>query len=116
MTPGKTRALGWLVLTHGVSHAMLTYRDWRMPVSIDAIPVTLCALATVGFLTAAIGLIGARRLDATIGPLLVLASGFSLVGIVQLGDPTAWFSGFCDAGLFALGVWRGYAGWPAHAG
>jgi hypothetical protein len=68
----------------------------------------------VGFVAAGLGLLGLRPLDRAISPLLVLASGLSLVAIVRFADPSLWFGGACNVALLLLGLWRGYGGWPAH--
>lgn len=115
MTPRIVRVLGWLVIGHGVSHATLAWHvGWTATVWIDAIPAALYAIGMIGFLSAGAGLLGVHPLDTAVGPLLVLASGLSFVAIVQFGDPVLWFGGFCDVGLLAIGVWRGYRGWPAQ--
>ena len=117
MTLAVVRVLGWLVVAHGLSHAILAVRGgWTASLWIDAIPTALYAVGMVGFLSAGAGLLGVRPLDAAIGPLLVLASGLSLVAIVQFGQPALWFGGLCDAGLLVIGLWRGYTGWPAPVG
>lgn len=115
MTAAMTSALGWLVIAHGLSHLMLALRQGlAASVWIDAIPAVLYATGMVGFVAAGLGLLGLRPLNAGVGPVLVLASGLSLVAIVQFGDPALWFGGVCDVGLLALGIWRGYTGWPVH--
>ncbi len=109
------RIFGWLVIAHGLSHAVLPMRGSLAPLMTgDWIPVALYAVSTVGFVSAGLGLLGMRPLDRKISPLLVLASGWSLVAIFCLGDPGLWFGAACNVALLLLGLWRAYGGWPAH--
>jgi hypothetical protein len=115
MTPAKMRVLGWLVLAHGVLHATLVFQQGLTPLLwTDAIPAALYATSMIGLLIAGLGLVGVRCVDAAVGPLLVLASGLSLVAIAKFGEPVSWLGGVCVAVLLVIGVWRGYTGWPAH--
>jgi hypothetical protein len=116
MSLGVVRVLGWLVIAHGVSHAVLPLRGSLGPsIAIDDwIPVGLYATGMVGFVTAGLGLLGLKPLDRAISPLLVLASGLSLIAIVRFADPTLWFGAVCDAVLLLLGLWRAVGGWPTH--
>ena len=116
MALGMVRALGWLVIAHGLSHAVLPLRGSIEPAMLidDWTPVVLYGVAMVGFVAAGLGLLGLRPLDGAISPLLVLASGLSLVAIVRFSDPTLWFGGACDGALLLLGLWRAYGGWPTH--
>jgi hypothetical protein len=68
----------------------------------------------IGFVAAGLGILGLRPLDKAISPLLVLASGLSLVAIVRFADSTLWFGAACDVALLLIGLWRAYGGWPAH--
>jgi hypothetical protein len=110
------RVLGWLVIAHGLSHAVLPLRGSIEPALLvdDWTPVILYGIAMVGFVAAGLGLLGVRPFDAAISPVLVLSSGFSLVAIVRFADPSLWFGGAWDVALLALGLWRAYGGWPAH--
>lgn len=112
------RVLGWLVIAHGLSHAVLPLRGSTAPAWLieDWVPVGLYMIGMVGFVGAGLGMLGLRPLDRAISPVLVLASGLSLVAIVRLGDPTLWFGAGVDAGLLVIGLWRAYGGWPAHPG
>jgi hypothetical protein len=115
MAPGMVRALGWLVIADGLSHAVLPMRGWLAPtLSIDDwTPVGLYGVGMVGLLAAGSGLLGLRPLDRAISPLLVLASGLSLVAIARLADPILWFGAACDVVLLLVGLWRARGGWPA---
>ena len=117
MPLGVARVLGWLVIAHGLAHAVLPMRvSLTSTMTIDDwIPVGLYAIGMVAFVAAGLGLVGVRRLAGAISPLLVLASGLSLVAIFRFGDRTLWFGGFCDAALLLVGLWRGYGGWSAHS-
>ena len=116
MALGMVRILGWLVIAHGLSHAVLPLRGSLAPAMLinDWTPVGLYSIGMVGFVAAGLGLLGLRPLDRAISPLLVLASGLSLVAIVRFADPSLWFGGACDIALLLLGLWRAYGGWPAH--
>ena len=110
------RILGWLVIAHGVSHAVLPLRGSLAPaIAIDDwTPALLYAFSMVGFVAAGLGLLGLRPFERAISPLLVPSSALSLVAIVRFGDPTLWFGGVCDVGLLLVGLWRASGGWPAH--
>lgn len=109
------RILGWLVITHGLSHAVLPMRGSLAPtLHGEWIPIALYGSGMVGFVAAGLGLLGLRPLDRAISPLLVLASALSFVGIVVMEDPTLWFGAACDVALLLVGLWRAYGGWPVH--
>jgi hypothetical protein len=116
MALGIVRVLGWLVIAHGLSHAVLPLRGSLAPAMLvdDWTPVVLYGIAMVGFVAAGLGILGLRPLDSAISPLLVLASGLSLVAIVRFADPSLWFGGACDVAILLLGLWRAYGGWPQH--
>jgi hypothetical protein len=116
MSLATVRILGWLVIAHGLSHAVLPLRGSLGPtISIDDwIPVGLYTIGMVGFVTAGLGILGLKPLDRAISPVLVLSSGLSLVAIVRFADPTLWFGALCDVLLLAIGLWRAYGGWPEH--
>ena len=112
---GVVRVLGWLVIAHGLSHAVLPLRGSLAPSLVgDWIPALLYACALVGFLAAGLGLLGLEPLDRAISPVLVLSSGLSLVAIARFGDPGLWFGAIGDVSLLGLGLWRAYEGWPEH--
>jgi hypothetical protein len=116
MALGTVRVLGWIVIAHGLSHAVLPLRGSLAPAMLigDWTPVLLYAIAMAGFVAAGLGLLGLRPLDRAISPLLVLASGLSLVAIARFNDPSLWFGGTIDAALLMTGLWRAYGGWPQH--
>lgn len=116
MTLRTVRILGLLVIAHGVSHAVLPLRGSFAPGMLvdDWTPALLYGVATVAFVAAGLGLLGFRPVDRVISPLLVLASGLSLVAIVRFADPTLWFGAACDVALLLVGLWRAYGGWPVH--
>jgi hypothetical protein len=115
MRLGIVRVLGWLVIGHALSHAVLPLRGSLAPtLTGDWVPVVLYSVSLVGFLAAGLGLLGLRPFDRGISPLLVLASGLSLVAIARLGDSTLWFGAAFDVVLLAVGLWRAYGGWPDH--
>lgn len=109
------RILGWLVIAHGLSHAVLPMRGFLEPVLRgDWMRVGLYGVGTVGFVGAGLGLLGVRGLDRVISPLLLLSSAWSLVAIFTLGDPELWFGAVSDIALILIGLWRAFAGWPSH--
>lgn len=109
------RILGWLVIAHGLSHAVLPMRGFLEPLlREDWMRVALYGVSMVGFVGAGLGLLGLRPLERVISPLLVLSSAWSLVAIFTLGDPALWFGAACDIALFFLGLWGAFAGWPSH--
>jgi hypothetical protein len=116
MTLAVVRVLGWLVIAHGLSHAVLPLRGSLGPVILidDWIPAGLYAFGMIGFVAAGLGILGLRPLDRAISPLLVLSSGLSLIALARFGDPSLWFGAVCDVVLLVIGLWRAYGGWPAH--
>ncbi len=111
MTRGIVRALGWLVIAHGLAHAVLPLRGLTAS-AVDVTPMVLYTMSIVGFVAAGLGLLGLRPFTSAISPTLVLSSGLSIVAIQQLHEPDLWLGGAFDCAFFFLGVWRGYAGWP----
>lgn len=116
MTLAIVRMLGWLVIAHGLSHAVLPMRGSLAPMvtSGDGMPIALYGVSMVGFVAAGLGLLGVRPLDRVISQCLVLASAWSLVAIVRLGDSSLWFGAACDVVLLLIGLWRAYGGWPSR--
>ena len=109
------RILGWLVIAHGLSHAVLPMRGFLEPLlREDWMRIALYGVSMVGFVGAGLGLLGLRPLDRVISPLLMLSSAWSLVAIFSLGDRGLWFGAACDVALLLVGLWRAFAGWPAH--
>ena len=109
------RILGWLVIAHGLSHAVLPMRGSLAPTLYgDWMPIPLYSVAVIGFVAAGLGLLGVKPFERAISPLLVLASAWSLVAIACLGDTTLWFGALSDAALIPIAIWRAIAGWPAH--
>src|SRR5687767_7540913 len=105
MSLALVRVLGWLVIAHGLSHAVLPLRGSIEPAVLidDWTPVVLYGVAMIGFVAAGLGLLGMRPLDAGISPLLVLASGLSLIAVIRFADPSLWFGGACDVALLLVG-------------
>src|SRR5688572_19256561 len=115
MTLSIVRILGWLVIAHGVSHAVLPMRGSLAPTLYgDWMPIALYGVSMVGFVAAGLGLLGMRPLHRVISPLLVLASASSLVAILVLGDRSVSVGAACDVALLLVGFWRAFAGWPVH--
>lgn len=109
------RILGWLVIAHGLSHAVLPMRGSIAPVMAgNWMPVALYGVSMVVFVGAGLGILGLRPFVAVTSPLLVLASGLSLVAIFVMDDPSLWFGAICDVALLLVGLWRAFVGWPLH--
>ena len=111
-----TRILGWLVIAHGLSHAVLPMRGslGAMQWTDDGMPVALYGVSMIGFVAAGLGMLGQRPFNRVISPLLVVASGWSFVAILVLEDPGLRLGAVGDVALFLIGLWRAFAGWPAH--
>lgn len=115
MTLTMVRILGWLVIAHGLSHAVLPMRGSLAPaLAGDWMPIALFGVSTVGFVAAGLGLLGVRPLNLAISPLLVLASAWSFVAILVLGDSSLAIGAACDVALLLVGLWRAWGGWPSH--
>ena len=114
MNLGTVRALGWIAIAHGLSHAVLPLRGSLAPAYEvnDWTPLVLYTVSMVGFVAAGLGLLGLRPFTPAISPSMVLASALSLVAIQRLGHADLWIGGTFDVAFFFLGLWRGYAGWP----
>ena len=110
------RVLGWLVIAHGLSHAVLPLRGSLAPAMEfgDWGPAVLYMTTMIGFVVAGLGMLGLRPFHGVVSPVLVASSGLSLVAMVRFGDPTLWGGAAFDVILFGIGLWRGYAGWPVH--
>ena len=115
MTLAMVRILGWLVIAHGLSHAVLPMRGSLEPtLTGDWVPIALYGVSMVGFVAAGLGILGLRPLNRVISPLLVLSSAWSLLAIARLGDTSLWPGGASDVGLLLVGLWRAFSGWPPH--
>lgn len=93
-TPGLRRAFALLVIGHGLAHAVLPLRGWLNPAVFDFMQLVLYSVAVLGFTTAGIGLLGVSPFTFAVRPLLVLASGYSLVAIAVFGGDLWWGAGF----------------------
>jgi azurin len=115
MTLRMVRVLGWLVIAHGLSHAVLPMRG-LLAFTLAGVwqPIALYSISMVGFVAAGLGLLGMRPMETLISPLLVMASALSLVGIFVLGDPSLSAGAVCDVALLLVGLWRAFVGWPSH--
>ena len=114
MTLAMVRILGWLVIAHGLSHAVLPMRGSLAPtLTGDWVPIAFYGVSMVGFVAAGLGILGLRPLSRVVSPLLVLASAWSLLAIARLGDTSLWPGGVFDVGLLMVGLWRAFSGWPS---
>jgi hypothetical protein len=110
----STRLLGCVVIAHAVANALLPMHGAlsTAPLSAVSSPGALYALSLAGFSAAGLGLLGLRLFRCVICSLLVLSAGLSLVALVRFPDAASVFAIGCNLLLLALGLWRGYRGWP----
>ncbi len=112
------QAFALLVIAHGLAHTVLPMRGWMQPETLakDFMPVILYGTAILGFCAAGIGLLGVRPFTAATRPLLVLASGYSLVALGLMGDGGLWWGATVDVALLLTGLTAAYEYLPAaHA-
>lgn len=104
---------GLLLIAHGVSHAVLPLRGSGAPLfpDTDWTPMILYCVAMIGFVTAGLGVLGVRPMDRMISESMILASIYSLVGMLRLGHSDLWLGAAFDIVLVPVAVWRGYTGW-----
>ncbi len=115
MTLTLVRILGWLVIAHGLSHAVLPMRGSLAPLLYgDWMPVALFGVSTVGFVAAGLGILGMQPMARLASPLLAISSAWSLVAIFCLGDPGLSAGAVFDVALLLIGLWRAFSGWPSH--
>jgi hypothetical protein len=118
---GLRPAFGLFVIAHGWAHAMLPMSAWMTPeaLSTDFVPVILWGVAIVGFAVAGLGVLGAWPLAWATRPLMVVASGYSLVALWRMGDGGLWWAPTVDVVLFVVGLTGAYnrlpAPWPYGA-
>lgn len=115
LKPFLRLALGCLVIAHGLAHAAMPLRGWIDPARLDKdfSPILVYAVAVIGFTIAGLGLIGIRRLEGAIRPLLVLASAYSLIGMWVMGSGGLWWGRTLDIVLFFTGILGLYRRLPA---
>lgn len=116
MTSRTMHALGWLAIAHGLAHAVLPLRGLGALTSVtgDWIPVGLYGIATVGYVASGLGLLGLGPAVGVVSPLLALASGLSLAGMLVLGQAALLPGALLSGAWLILAVWRGAVGWPAR--
>ena len=109
------QAFALLVIAHGLAHAVLPMRGWMQPESLakDFMPVILYGTAVLGFCAAGIGLFGLRPFTAATRPLLVLASGYSLVALGLFGQGDLWWGATLDSALLLTGLTGAFKYLPA---
>jgi len=97
-------AFALFVIAHGLAHAVLPMRGLMDPVSLqlDLMPAILYGAAVVGFLVAGVGILSVRPFAAMARPVLVVATGWSLVAIYRLGDPGLWPGAAIDLALLLI--------------
>lgn len=108
-------AFALFVIAHGLAHTVLPMRGWIDPAMLDRnfMPVLLLGTAILGFCTAGIGLLGVRPFTAATRPLLVLASGYSLVALWTMGAGDLWWGAAVDVVLLLTGLSAAYTRLPA---
>ena len=106
VTPGLRRAFALLVIAHGLAHAVLPLRSWMNPALFghDFMPLVLYAVAVMGFAIAGVGLLGITPFTSAVRPLLVFASGYSLVAIWVFGAGDLWWGAALDVVLLLTGL------------
>ena len=116
-TPGWRRALGLLVIAHGLAHAVLPLRGGLDPATLrdNFVPVILYGVAVLGFTTAGIGLLGVKPFTAVVRPFLVVASAYSLVAILTAGQGELWWGVALDVVLLLTGLTGLYRRLPQGA-
>jgi len=90
-------------------------RGWMNPQTLatDFMPVILYGVAVLGYSAAGIGLLGVRPFTSAIRPLLVVASGYSLVSLWRMGHADLWWGAAVGAALFLVGLTGAYKYLPA---
>ena len=121
VTLGWRRALAMLVIAHGLAHAVLPLRGGLDPAILrdNFMPVILYGVAVLGFTTAGIGLFGVRPFTAVVRPFLVVASVYSLVAILTMGQGELWWGTALDLVLLLTGltgIYRRLPQGPSHPG
>jgi len=109
------QAFALLVIAHGLAHTVLPVRGWVQPETLanDFMPVILYGTAVLGFSAAGIGLLGVRPFTALTRPLLVLASGYSLLALGLMGHGDLWWGATIDVMLFLTGLTAAHKYLPA---
>ncbi len=103
---GLRPAFALFVIAHGLAHTVLPMRGWVNPEMLgrDFMPVVLYGVAILGFTIAGIGVLGVRPFTAAIRPLLVIASGYSLVALWVMGHGDLWWGAIVDVVLLLVGL------------
>lgn len=106
VSPGWRRALALLVAAQGGSHLVLLRPGFD---GANFPPLILFDVAVLGFTIAGIGVAGLKPFTAAVRPLLVLASGYSLVLIIVNGAGRAPWVPVLDGVLLLTGLtgWHG---------
>ena len=120
-SPWWRRALGLLVIAHGLAHAVMPLRGWMEPDMLQRnfMPLILYGTAVLGFTTAGIGLLGLTPFTAVVRPALVLASVYSLVAIFIMNAGDLWWGAALDVVLLLTaltGIYRKLPIGPSHPG
>jgi hypothetical protein len=95
-----------LIVVHGWAHAVLPLRGLFDPELLrqNLMPAILYGVAMLGFTAAGLGLLGIRFLRRSVRPLLVVASVYSLVSLLVLGQWDLWWGGMIDVVLLMCGL------------
>jgi uncharacterized protein YndB with AHSA1/START domain len=107
---GLRPAFGLFVIAHGLAHAVMPLRGWMDPQSlaVNYMPLILYGTAVVGFTIAGLGIIGIRPCAAVARPLLMLASGYSLVAISTMSTGGLGWGVVIDSALLLTGLTGAY--------
>jgi hypothetical protein len=117
MSQRTIRLLGGLAIAHGLALSVLPLRG----LSADTVPygnwmpVALYAVGMIGFVGAGVILAGWLPLRRFASPLLVLAAGYSLIGMAVLAEPGVAVGVGLSIAFLLVGLWRGAVGWPEPA-
>jgi hypothetical protein len=111
-------ALGLFVIAHGLAQAVFPMRGLVTPAALtggDAMPIIIYAVATLGFIVGGLGILGLTPFAMATRPALVLASGYSLVGLFRIWTPDLWFGAIADVVLLLIGLTGTYQYLPRPA-
>lgn len=83
---GLRPLVGGLVVAHGLTHSVSPLRGGLDPAMLphDFMPMIFYSVAVIGFCMAGLGIVGWRPFAGAARPLLVVASAYSLIGMVRM--------------------------------
>lgn len=112
---GLRPAFALFVIAHGLAHAVLPWRGWFTAGMFEQnfMPLVLYCVALFGFTIAGIGLLGITPFTGMVRPLLVVASGYSMVALYSFGAMDLWWGGAADVALLLTGLTGAFRYLPA---